>query len=446
MRLLEKRQVEQTFYDGAQLNHFISNGSTGRIFGLTLSHTTQQLLISAGLLIVRGYRVTFANEILKTFDSYPTQNETQNLILRITVTQDDSSVLITTGAITYMDEIEKGVGSYDFLLATFIIGSSGVREITPQIRDIKKGAGGGSSVGTKIESINMSETELVSLMLTLNDDIYIINTQLYGDEFLFVQKNGKQIARYTGTGESYIWNMTNNGWVLAAGSGGGSGTHWESGTIIDGTGDNILCYDMALYGRTKIGDIYRNTTTQNTYTCTYKDMEKTAWKFDSCIKGETGNAVFIRYSVHADGSSFTETWNNSQAYMGVFVGASAPSAKADYIWTKFVGTYVSISEDNTTTSINHDLVDNSDKTYKADNISRVNIVIPTAMYHGFYAGVNFKSGATVPAVAFTNNSDVPLKIMQFGVSVPSYIPSPNRTTTMSFFCDGVNLYCYLNEV
>ena len=134
----KKYHVEQTFFDGAQLNHFITNNSVGRIFGLTLSYTSQQLLISKGLLVVRGYRVSFGNEVLMTFDSYPAQTETQNLILRITVTQDDSSAAITTGAITYMDDIEKGVGTYDYLLATFIIGQTGIREITPQIRDIKK--------------------------------------------------------------------------------------------------------------------------------------------------------------------------------------------------------------------------------------------------------------------------------------------------------------------
>lgn len=445
MRLLEKYHVEQTFFDGAQLNHFITNNNVGRIFGLTLSHTSQQLLISKGLLVVRGYRISFGNEVLMTFDAYPAQTETQNLILRITVTQDDSSATLTTGAITYMDDIEKGVGTYDYLLATFIIGQTGIREITPQIRDIKKGSGGGG-IGTAIDSTNMTEQELVTLMLTLNDDIYVINTQLYGDEFLFVQKNGQQIGRYAGTGQSFLWDMTNSGWVLASGGDSGGGTHWVSGTLIDGIGSNILCYDMGLYGQVRVGDIYRNTDTENTYTCTYKDTEKTAWRFDSCIKGETGDQVFIRYSAYPDGTSFTTSWNNSQAYMGVAIGQTAPTAKTGYIWSKFIGTYVQLNEDSTTTNITHNVTDNSDKTFKASGITKVGIVIPSAMYHGFYAGVNFKNGATVPQVTFTNSSNLPLKIMQFGVAVPSYTPAPNTTTTISIFCDGINVYCYLNEV
>lgn len=445
MRLLEKYHVEQTFFDGAQFNHYIAHNSVGRVFGLTLAHSSQQLMISAGLLVVRGYRVSFGNEVLMTFDSYPAQTETQNLILRITVTQDDSSASITTGAVTYMDDIEKGVGTYDYLLATFIIGTDGIREITPNIRDLKSGASG-SSIGTVIDSVNMTEAALVTLMLTLNDDIYLINTQLYGDEFLFVQKNGQQIGRYTGTGESFLWDMTNSGWVLASGSGGGSGTRWVSGTLITGTGSNILCYDMTLYGQVHVGDIYRNTETENTYTCIYKDTEKTAWRFDSCIKGQTGDQVFIRYSAYPDGTGYTTTWNNSQAYMGVAIGQTAPTAKTGYTWTKFIGTYVQLNEDTTTTNITHNVVDNSDKTYKASGITRVAVVIPSTMYHGFYAGVNFKNGATVPQVTFTNNSSLPLKIMQFGVAVASYTPAPNSTTTMSIFCDGINVYCYLNEV
>lgn len=444
MRLLEKYHVEQTFFDGAQLNHFITNNSVGRIFGLALSHTSQQLLISAGLLVVRGYRVSFENEVLMTFDSYPAQTETQNLILRITVTQDDSSVAITTGAITYMDDIEKGVGTYDYLLATFVIDQTGIREITPQIRDIKKGSGGGG-IGTSIGSVNMTEQALVTLMLTLNDDVYLINTQLYGDEFLFVQKNGQQIARYTGTGRSYLWDIPNSGWVLASGGDAG-GTHWVSGTLITGTGSNILSYDMTLYGQVDVGDIYRNTETEDIYTCTYKDTEKTAWRYDGNIKGNTGDQVFIRYSAYPDGTSFTESWNNSQAYMGVAIGGSAPIDKSGYTWTKFIGNYVDITDDTATTNITHILTDNTDKTYSAANISRVSVNIPAAMYHGFYAGLNFKVSSVIPQVTFTSPSSIPLKLMQFGINITSYTPSPNCVVVIAFFCDGINLYGYINEV
>jgi len=443
MRLLEKYHVEQTFFDGAQLNYYITNNSSGRVFGLDISYTSQQLLISAGLLIVRGYRVSFGNEILISYDAYPASNETQNLILRITVTQDDSSAIITTGTITAMDDIDNGVGTYDHLLCTYTVGANGIIEVNSQIRNISRGTSNGGVNQT--ETVNLSESALVTYMATLTDGVYIVNTQMSGDEFLFIQKNGQQIGRYNGVGESYQWNADNQGWVMAAGAGGG-GTHWISGTLITGTGSNILSYNTTLYGQANMDDIYLNTITQNTYTCIYKDQEKTGWKYEGSIKGLTGDSVHIRYSNYQDGTGFTTTWNNSQPYMGIAIGQTAPTLKSGYTWTKFIGNYVEIAEDETSTLISYTIVDNADKTFIANSISSLAITIPAQMYHGFYSGVNMKTSSIPTALTFINNSDYTLKLLQFGVNVENYTPMTNKAVNLAFFCDGIYIYCYINEV
>lgn len=162
--------------------------------------------------------------------------------------------------------------------------------------------------------------------------------------------------------------------------------------------------------------------------------------------GPDGKRVYIKYSAYSDGTAFTDVWNSSQAYIGVAVASEAPEDKEDYEWSQFVGNYVETLADVSSTVINYTLPNNTDKTYMANNITAVNITVPNTMHHGFYTGINLKSSATPPSVSFVNNSIFPLKIMQFGVNITSYTPAPNCTVSMSIFCDGINVYCYINEV
>ena len=50
-----------------------------------------------------------------------------------------------------------------------------------------------------------------------------------------------------------------------------------------------------------------------------------------------GDSVHIRYSAYADGTDFTDTWNNGQNYMGVAMGQEAPINKSAYQWVLFNG-------------------------------------------------------------------------------------------------------------
>ena len=102
--------------------------------------------------------------------------------------------------------------------------------------------------------------------------------------------------------------------------------------------------------------------------------------------------------------------------------------------------------DNTDTTIECLLEDNKDMTYTAENISSMQIAIPNTVKHGFCSGVNFISGEVAPNVSFDNNSIYPLKLIQYGLKLDNYSPLKNRTIAMSFYCDGINVYCYINEV
>jgi hypothetical protein len=50
-----------------------------------------------------------------------------------------------------------------------------------------------------------------------------------------------------------------------------------------------------------------------------------------------GNSVFVRYSVNADGTDFTESWSEGQDYIGIALGQNAPTEKSDYEWVLFKG-------------------------------------------------------------------------------------------------------------
>lgn len=55
---------------------------------------------------------------------------------------------------------------------------------------------------------------------------------------------------------------------------------------------------------------------------------------DATIKAENGDNAFIRYSAHADGTDFTETWSEGQNYIGVATAQTAPTDKSAYTWCR----------------------------------------------------------------------------------------------------------------
>lgn len=102
--------------------------------------------------------------------------------------------------------------------------------------------------------------------------------------------------------------------------------------------------------------------------------------------------------------------------------------------------------DDSDTEIVYTLENNVDKTFKAENIESIELVIPNSVNHGFCSGVNFKVGDISPSFTITNNSSFPLKMRVYGMEIENYIPSPNRTIAMSIYCDDINVYCYVNEI
>ena len=157
-----------------------------------------------------------------------------------------------------------------------------------------------------------------------------------------------------------------------------------------------------------------------------------------------GKSVFVRYSAYADGRSMTETWQRGQKYLGTLVAETASDDYTAYDWSLFVGDAF-CSEDGTSGIATVTLADETDQTMTGA-LTKLSVTIPNTVAHGFYAGLNFKSGETPPDVVFTNGSGLPLKIIMRGALVENYTPQPNKTVQMLTYSDGINLYVYANEV
>lgn len=157
-----------------------------------------------------------------------------------------------------------------------------------------------------------------------------------------------------------------------------------------------------------------------------------------------GKSVFVRYSAYADGRSMTETWQRGQKYLGTLVAETASNDYTAYDWSLFVGDAF-CSEDGTSGIATVTLADETDQTLTGA-LTKLSVTIPNTVAHGFYAGLNFKSGETPPDVVFTNGSGLPLKIIMRGALVENYTPQPNKAVQMLAYSDGINLYVYANEV
>ena len=124
----------------------------------------------------------------------------------------------------------------------------------------------------------------------------------------------------------------------------GTAGKWYTGTGITGTSTTATIFSGSGVSSAVVGDMYLNTSTNNTYRCTTAGNASTAkWVYVCNIKGDTGSGVTIS--------------NTSIDYVVSNSGTSTPSsgwqstvpaaAAGEYIWTR---TIVNYSDGSSTTS------------------------------------------------------------------------------------------------
>ena len=159
----------------------------------------------------------------------------------------------------------------------------------------------------------------------------------------------------------------------------------------------------------------------------------------------TTNKLFIKYSFNANGENMTSTWEEGQSYLGTYIGFEDTTDYTKYNWVQFVGgTYC--YEDDNGGSVYVNITDQSDLTLTSDTLLSILINLPNPIAHGFYAGLNFKTGIVAPTVQIQNiNTDIPLKIVKRAVVIENLTLLPDKNVQMFFYCDGLNVYCYVLE-
>lgn len=96
----------------------------------------------------------------------------------------------------------------------------------------------------------------------------------------------------------------------------------------------------------------------------------------------------------------------------------------------------------------YEVVANTDKTFTVSEPTSINLILPEDIEQGFYAGVNFLIGSTIPVVNIVNDSHYILKKRMYDYIIEEdYIPTKtNCSVNMMFWCDGLFLYCQILEV
>lgn len=243
---------------------------------------------------------------------------------------------------------------------------------------------------------------------------------------------------------SSVLNASRTAPLIKGGVGGGTqGSVWYQGNLVNGTGSSIYVLKSSFTSTLNINDFYLNSINGNVYQVVAISPEYYYFDYIENLKGIQGNSVFIKYSEFSDGTDFTDVWSSNQSFMGIAVAQTEPIVKSGYTWVRFNGVECEI--DNSHSTITYTVSANKVKTYTS-TISSATITLPSTVYFGFIAEINFKTGATAPVVSFVNNSSYNFLIMQFGASSAVYNPGANKTVSLMFYCDGLNLICYVNEV
>ena len=114
----------------------------------------------------------------------------------------------------------------------------------------------------------------------------VSNAQV-GDMYLNTSTQNTYRCTVAGAATVAKWVYVSN--IKGATGGTGEGAVWYTGTAITGTSTTATVFSGSGITNAKVGDMYLNTSTQNTYRCTVAGAASVAkWVYVSNIKGATG--------------------------------------------------------------------------------------------------------------------------------------------------------------
>ena len=171
------------------------------------------------------------------------------------------------------------------------------------------------------------------------------------------------------------------------------------------------------------------------------------------------NTTFVEYVLeHVEGmeTSILNILNKNSVdveYVGIGISTEVDSTSDTQVPTsKAVGKLVynqlqrQLRFNNTDTEVTITLANNTDFAYAKEGITKVTIVIPSNVSHGFLSTFSIKLGE-VPEFVITYEGEYPVYTFKNGRMAEDPMELiTNQTMLGSVLCDGINCYVYLKEL
>lgn len=186
MELLETLGAIQYPKDGALLNYISLNKQNGIINGCLITKAGNSIVISAGMLVIQGYRVKFQNaeELLKEATIKTLPNGSYKLFIRIIASSGDASAeikytLATAPLIAVQVQLQDG--SFDLQLCSFTVSSGGLASVKSSLSyvNLNKSTTGQVNLGVNRIFIPSPKLSIFSTSAKKNGYLLLDNIEEY---------------------------------------------------------------------------------------------------------------------------------------------------------------------------------------------------------------------------------------------------------------------------
>lgn len=169
-------------------------------------------------------------------------------------------------------------------------------------------------------------------------------------------------------------------------------------------------------------------------------------KFNTGVVAVKPYKVFLAYADDEKGTNWTEKYNG-QYYIGTYVGTLKPKNASYYTWSKFRGDVITTTNDETTTKIDEEFLNNNEKSFSNGNITSVRLTIPSSAEIGFMSDITIKIDKPTVSFDFVNNSSYEMKILQYGIGILQDFEADSKCLVHIYcHCDGMYSYIYIQEI
>ena len=176
------------------------------------------------------------------------------------------------------------------------------------------------------------------------------------------------------------------------------------------------------------------------------EQAKEVRKFNTGVVAVKPYKVFLAYADDEKGTNWTEKYSG-QYYIGTYVGNLKPKNASYYTWSKFRGDVITTTNDETTTQIDEEFVNNNEKSFSSGNITSVRLTIPNSAEIGFMSDITIKIDKPTVSFNFVNNSSYEMKILQYGIGIlQDFVADSKCLVHIYCHCDGMYSYIYIQEI